>query len=383
MRKEEIPQKRREEFGDSNVLMDQGGAIRLKGSQDRLTSDSFGGCSAISAESNSLYGLYHLRSTLEERGIDEETPVSEYIEYNGIRIKGDSVLKPYIDWVKRLGEVAQGERIHFKIGTPNSYVSDKVQENHPYIGMERFLRSICKSCGIENYDIELVNMKDVTHVSLTSNGLTCYGYTKEEIEVQKAQYQTDEEILEHALTSDQQRLNFVIGDPNIDLDHSLQDKYQERILHQKMVEAKRALELMKKQDDQQKLVERQKLLDDLNGQKNELVARLEVLVAQSLSQLDKSPKGSNPIHNKYLFLVELLDVAKSDDLSSIDKMREFQCFKGLTETTPSKFSTFLSKKPIEPQRTEIGIIYDQMVCLKDKFKTVPEEPSNGVTVVLN
>ncbi|KTD75177.1 hypothetical protein [Legionella waltersii] len=204
MRKEEVPLKPRGEFGASKVFMDQGGAIRPKSSQDELTSDGFGGCSAISAESNNLFGLYHLRSTLEERDEDE---ASQYIEYNGLMIKENSVLKPYIDWVKKLGEMAQGERLHFKIGTPHSYDSQQVQENHPYIGMERFLRSVCKGCGIENYDIELVNMRSVTHVSLNSSGLTCYNYGNNEVQVQKAQYQTDEEILEHALSTDQRRLN--------------------------------------------------------------------------------------------------------------------------------------------------------------------------------
>lgn len=143
-------------------MMDDGGAIRHQSSEDFLFTSQFGGCTAIYAYTeNGMFALYHLRSTQDAKAI----AVADAKDSN----------QPYRQWVESLKIQAKGEKIHFQMGTlwyPGK--SQDLMQTHPELGMERYLKKLCKVYGIEDYDITLMNMIEVKSVAVDANGMVFF-----------------------------------------------------------------------------------------------------------------------------------------------------------------------------------------------------------------
>lgn len=229
-----------------NIEMDSGGGISKSGSNTEYFTDGFGGCTAIGIDTDSgMYGLYHLRSTLST-------------EPQMIKTAKDSN-EPFREWVKALAIEANGETIHFKIGTPRSHLNNTLVERHPEVGMERYIRGLLlyeiKQLYPEiahipiNFDITMLNMVGVDSVAVTEQGMTCFHYGQV-VKIKLADYQTDEEIFEHSGWTTTQCLNNIKSFP-IDYDGKLLEKYQQRFDLEQMEKAQKILEAQQQELERQ------------------------------------------------------------------------------------------------------------------------------------
>ena len=278
------------------VRMDSGGEIRDNNSDDELYTEHFGGCTAIYAKTDTgLFALYHLNST-----IDRE-PVM-------VKSAADSN-EPYRDWIKKLKASAKGERLHFFIGTPKIrytyglFTDDnhqRVVDVHPSIGMERYLRKLCHDNNITDYDITLLSMTGVHAVSVTKNGMNCFGISNEIVNYSLSQYQSDEEIIQHSKFTNKQILENLMTDPNIDYDGALRNKYELLVL-----------------------------MENLEMKINEFAE----IYSNEFYQADK---GNVQVSNNYIFISELKDVFAAKDTNALRKMKQQPYFKSVTMSHDSK-----------------------------------------------
>lgn len=343
-----------------DVVMDSGGAISMAGSDDEHFTDGFGGCTAFYARTDSgeIYGLYHLSSTL-DRAPQMVDGVSDSNE-------------PFRNWIRDLKAQTAGQQVHFFLGTPWLFGDqEKVEKSHPILGMERYLRKICAQHELENYDITLLNMIDVECISITEQGMMCYGYNGKKLGTPPmAKYQTDEEIFEHLGWSNQKCLQYLTADPNVDFDGRLREKYKGRC-EQEALE-KQQLEMQAKQIEMEaeyKEMEQQKQAK-LVAIKQPFLDVLGNMVAQYQQLVDESPKGDSQAVFQYLFAQELLGAVESGDLGLLQEMKRLDYFKQVTEK--SSFSSIFSK-----ERTELGKIFYQaeLALTSAQALRVEESPS--------
>ncbi len=324
------------------VVMDSGGAISEAGSNIEHFTDGFGGCTAFCAEisqtSPALYGLYHLRSTLEK--------APEMVE--GVTDSNE----PFRNWIRDLKERSQGEKIHFQLGTPWLFGDNKkIMDSHPQLGMERYLRKICAQHEIENYEITLINMIGVESVSITEEGMTCYGYRGEKTNVSPAQYQSDEEILENSGWPNQKCLQFINADPNVDFDGKLKTKYEQRCNIERMEQMKQEMEIQRREMEA-KQAEMQNSQRELENQKKEAVNAIKQPMLMTLGEMvtkyqnlfESGPKEDTLALHKYLFIEDLFKAVDSGDLSSLQEMKKLPYFKNVTEV---KMPFFFKNEPSE------------------------------------
>ncbi|MCE0722851.1 MULTISPECIES: hypothetical protein [Legionella] len=187
-----------------DVRMNNGEVLPIN-SNDELRTQDFGGCTAIYAKNDSMFGLYHLQ-TIADRP-DNTNNVT------------------YKEWLLKLKELSGGQPIYFEIGTPKN---KKGLEHHPYLGMERYLRSLCETYGIQIAEIKLLDMNDVESISVTKQQMTCFserGYKDAIPTIHESDSQTDEAMLEKLEEMD--AISSILGDPNMDLDGTLKTKYQD------------------------------------------------------------------------------------------------------------------------------------------------------------
>lgn len=302
------------------ICMDDGGAIGSVNSETNnlFVSKDFGGCSAIYAKTeNGFYGLYHLRSTLE-------------LNYPGTIIVKDAKdsNEPFRKWIYDLYIRAKGKPIHFFIGTPHTTSNDRVLDNHPYIGMERYLRKICSRFYIPEYDITLLNMQDVVTIEVSKEGIKYFDYCKNEVKVDKSKYQTDEEAFAHSHLTDEQCLACVTADPNIDWDGTLKDKYQ------------MAIDFKKIEMDLAILTYKYKKIFDK----------------------DTSAKNNKKAFN-YIFVRELYHIVQSgisleETRFKLESLKNDITFKLVTQTQP--LLNFLKKFKQAPRITELGLMFNKV-----------------------
>lgn len=307
------------------VVMDSGGYVSRVGSNKEFFTKDFGGCTALCAQTDSgMYGLYHLRSTLDT----EPHMVPEAEDSN----------EPFRKWIQDLKVEANGETIHFKIGTPRNYSNNSFTERHPELGMERYIRKLCALYGIENYDITMMNMVGVDSVAITEEGMSCY-YHKKKVEISLAEYQTDEEIFENSGLTNTQCLNNIKSFPNIDYDGKLLEKYQKRYDLEQMEKAQKILEAQQKEEEEQKKDRR----DMVKAIKDPMVQTLNNVLQRYKTQFEQRPKEDKKALNACLFLEELSKVVEAGDLGSLQDMKKLPYFKQVTEDN-SVFSFFTKEK---------------------------------------
>ncbi|KTD70800.1 hypothetical protein [Legionella tucsonensis] len=311
------------------VVMDSGGYISRAGSNKEFFTKDFGGCTAICAQTDSgMYGLYHLRSTLDT----EPHMVPEAADSN----------EPFRKWIQDLKEEANGETIHFKIGTPRNYSNNSFTERHPELGMERYIRKLCALYGIENYDITMMNMVGVDSVAITEEGMSCF-YHQKMVEISLAEYQTDEEIFEHSGLTNIQCLNNIRSFPNIDYDGKLFAKYKERC-DREMVQAI----------------------------KQPMLITLDNMVREYQIKFDQEPKENKKAFLELHFLKKLLEAVQPGDLSSLQEMKKLPFFKQVTEDD-SVFSFFTKEK------SEIGKLFYKaeklLINIQELYPNIQELPS--------
>lgn len=305
------------------VTMDAGGAIRNVNDtvNEILSSKDFGGCSLIYAKTeNGYYGIYHLRST-----VDMTEEVNIYVK--GAKDSNE----PYRKWLLDLSVNAKGSPIHFYIGSPHNSSLERVLDNHPTIGMERYLRKLCLQFGITNYDITLLNMREVKTVEATKDGIRYLNILNEEVKVNKSTYQTDEDILANSGLTEEQCLSSVLVDPNIDYDGALKSKYQ-------------------------MLVDLKKLAQEVS------------LILNKYRQImhdDKSKKENNISASNFSFMMDLNDIIQSkapmtELKTRLDKLKDSLTFKTVTLTKVKTSFNIFSRTKKEPQLTEIGKLFNRV-----------------------
>ncbi|CAM2852794.1 Uncharacterised protein [Legionella steigerwaltii] len=316
------------------VIMDSGGAISVVGSGDEHFTDGFGGCTAFYARtaSGEIYALYHLSSTLDR--------APEMVE--GVTDSNE----PFRNWIRDLKEQSAGQKVHFYVGTPWLFGdNEKVEKTHPQLGMERYLRKICAQQGLEDFDITLLNMIDVESISITQQGMMCYGYNGKEIgKPPPAQYQTDEEILEHLGWTNQRCLQFIKADPNIDFDGKLFKKYAQRCTDDETIKQKVQAEAKQKEMEHQQK-------EMIAAITQPLLVVLGNMVTKYQKIADESRKGNSQADFNFLFVKELLKATESRDLQSLQEMKTLDYFKQVTEKS-SLVSSLFSK-----ERTELGKLF--------------------------
>ncbi|MGQ3887600.1 hypothetical protein ACQUW5_01040 [Legionella sp. CNM-1927-20] len=192
--------------------MDRGGEVELPGSSNTLFSKDFNGCSAIYAKTNTgLFGLYHLRSS------------EDYEPHIGCTLNVQDTNEPFRNWMRKLAQESKGEQLIFYIGTPHNFDYPTHLESHPNVGMEGYIRNLCKHYKIEKFEIILLDMRGIQKVVVDKQGLQCWNNQGRKIDVSHARFQTDEAILDNFDAPVQIRLNWI--HKNMDPDYRLEEKY--------------------------------------------------------------------------------------------------------------------------------------------------------------
>ncbi|HHT0594234.1 TPA: hypothetical protein ACTXXA_002585 [Legionella anisa] len=326
-----------------NIVMDSGGGISKSGSNKEYFTKDFGGCTAIGIHTDSgMYGLYHLRSTLstEPQMIEDAKDSNE----------------PFREWIKALVTEANGETIHFKIGTPRGPLNKSLVDKHPEVGMERYIRGLLlyeiKQLYPEiaripiNFDITMLNMVGVDSVAVTEQEMTCF-YHGEVVKTELADYQTDEEIFEHSGWTNTQCLNNIKSFP-IDYDGKLLEKYQQRFDLEQMEKAQKKLEAQQKELERQQK-DRSEMVKSIT---DPMVQTLNNLFKRYKSNFDQGSKENKKALNECLFLEDLSRVVGAGDLRSLQEMRKLPYFKQVTEN--DSFFYFFTK-----EQSEIGKLFNK------------------------
>lgn len=198
------------------VEMDGPGVIEPRNTVKEIFTTGFSGCTAFYAKTDQGYGLYHLRSTLENRE--------------------NSFNQNFKDWLHHLKSYhVQDNKIHFELGTPCITVRGdfpgKVFDTHPSLGMETYLKQLCQQEGINNYTILFLDMSDVKDVFATPNRTLCSNYLEPYIP-KEATYQSDEQILQSVEQlcgswTKKRSVEFIVSDPHMGSEPQLKGKYRE------------------------------------------------------------------------------------------------------------------------------------------------------------
>ncbi|STY31256.1 Uncharacterised protein [Legionella wadsworthii] len=325
------------------VIADSGGAISETGSNVEQFTKGFGGCTAIYAKIDQtkpgFYGLYHLRSVFATKS----HMVEGYSDSN----------EPFRNWIGDLGKRAQGQKIHFEIGRPLIHGNkNKIMDSHPDLGMELYLRTICAQHEIENYEITLLNMIGVKSIAVNEKGMVCYGYKNMETKVSPAQYQSDEEILEHSGWPNKKCLGFAKSHRHVDLHGKLQKKYEQKCeMEQK---EKKIQEMDAKQNEietRRNELEKQQI-EKLKAAKESLLKTINDMVCAFRTSFEEGPKEDRDAFNQFFLLEDLFHAVKTDDLGSILEMKNRPYFKKATEN--DLFMSFFSQ-----DLNEIGLIFNE------------------------
>ncbi|KTD42256.1 hypothetical protein Lpar_3573 [Legionella parisiensis] len=276
------------------------GDVRLIDSNDELRTTNFGGCTAIHAKNENMFGLYHLQ-TIADRPDNQNNAT-------------------YKEWLLKLKDLSNGQPIYFEIGTPKN---KKGLEHHPYLGMERYLRALCEENNIQIAGIKLLDMDDVESISVTRQQMTCFSEREYEDVIPiipESVYQSDEAMLEQI--ENMKAISFILGDPNMDLNGTLKTKYQETY-------------------DQYR--------EGLSSQREEILIKI-----QSLVTLDD--------HNaRDSFLDGLYKAVRSVDFDSIRQMARHPYFKGALKEEKNLYNMALDlaartralKKDLNPLPVEL------------------------------
>ncbi|WP_149865265.1 hypothetical protein [Legionella saoudiensis] len=129
--------------------MDGLGAIEPLDANKEIFTAGFGGCTSFYAKTQQVYGFYHLRSTMENKD-------------NGFN-------ENFKEWLHRLKSYySENNPIHFELGTPCDSVREEppgsIFDTHLALGMETYLKQLCKKNEIHRYTIHFIDMSNVKTV---------------------------------------------------------------------------------------------------------------------------------------------------------------------------------------------------------------------------
>ncbi|WP_133135251.1 hypothetical protein [Legionella rowbothamii] len=198
------------------VEMDGPGAIEPNDTHKEIFTTDFSGCTAFYAKTDQGYGLYHMRSTRENRDNSFNQNFKEWL----------NTLKSY---------QGQDKKIHFELGTPCTTIREEqhgnVFDTHPLVGMETYLKQLCQEESINDYTISFLDMSEVKNVFATVNGTMCSCYS-EPYTPKKAKYQNDEQILQgleelNGTWTKKRSVEFIVSDPHMGSDPLFKEKYRE------------------------------------------------------------------------------------------------------------------------------------------------------------
>ncbi|ODN41889.1 hypothetical protein [Piscirickettsia litoralis] len=155
------------------VVMNSG-EVRRSGSHDTLATGrnsefnenlcSFGGCMAIYAVSEDLYGLFHLQLT-------------------------DRNKQELGNWLHKIKEFSAASKISFFIGKPHP------SGRYPETSTKGCLERRCKEEGIDHFDVTIMDMAGVTYVEASKDGMLLTDISGRVIKHKTSKYQCDKDYI--------------------------------------------------------------------------------------------------------------------------------------------------------------------------------------------